>query len=402
MSRPLTAVTSSDARQVLESDVALPPPLDAGEARRVVQTVAGWLASPAAELIARDSAIWSQQTWRTAQRVISIHGLAPHLASSGLISEGANIPPAELATWLVEQESLNRARIDRIHQDLVALLKAATRDGIEVMPLKGSLVTTLPLLGGYVRPMSDIDVLVRPAQREAATRLLAGLGYDRIDQGNPRPTHDVFLRPGSRVVSVDEHPDNPRRVELHTEVVRHLWGWFDSDELTDALWARAQSRSLLGETAVVPHFDDLFAHLAVHASSDLLAGRGRLVQWLDIARLAAAGARLSRPVHERVAFIAVRLAERAFPGSVDPGDLEELERRVPRGLAASVATAPLDDRSGLFLDYPRQSPSSMAERWRRWRPTRRRLWAAYGDVPLPMALARYGRHLVGLAASRGR
>jgi hypothetical protein len=397
----ITTTAAGDASAADQSDVALPARAPSNLARPIVRNLAGWLGHGLAEHVAADTQSWTEPDWLVARRMISIHGLAPHLVASGVSVSDSGIP-ASVAAWLIEQDVQNAARIERIHGELAALLAAASREQIQVMPLKGALLTTLPSLGGYRRPMSDIDILVRPGDREAAARLLTRFGYQRIDEANPRPTHDVFLRPGSRVVSIDEHPDNPLRIELHTEVVRHLWGWFRSDELTDALWSRATSRVVLGEPAMVPHVDDLLAHLAVHASSDLLAGRGRLVQWLDISRLAGSGARPTLPAHERVAYISLRLTERAIPGSLPIGDLAALEVRVPRGLATSVADAPLDDRSGLFVDYARSSPSSTSERWQRWRPTRRRLWAAYGDAPLPVSLLRHARRVALVATHRGR
>jgi hypothetical protein len=385
----------------LAADVALPDVLPRSLARPIVRTMAGWLPEPTASRVAQDTASWSEASWAIAQRQISIHGLASHFVASGVPSQRDSGLPQHMVEWLSQQDALNAERIGRMHADLASILASSARAGIAVMPLKGALLTTLPFMGGYRRPMSDIDILVRPEDRGQAASLLAGLGYEHIAQGNPRPTHDVFLRPGSRVVSVDEHPDNPRRVELHTEVVRHLWGWFDTDELTHGLWDRSTSLAVLGEPAVVPHPDDLLSHLAVHASSDLLAGRGRLVQWLDISRLAGAGARMSRPAHERVAYISLRLTERTLPGSMPVGDLAALEVGMPKGLVAAVATAPLDDRSGLFVDYIRSGPSSLAERWKRWKPTRRRLWAAYGDAPLPLSLARHGGRLLRLGVQRG-
>ena len=75
--------------------------------------------------------------------------------------------------------------------------------------------------------MADLDLLVHPADRAGMGALLVGLGYRHDPEANPHPTHDVFLDPGGgRIVSsTGEHPDNPRRVEVHVEVKRHLWGW---------------------------------------------------------------------------------------------------------------------------------------------------------------------------------
>ena len=112
--------------------------------------------------------------------------------------------------------------------------RGRARAGIEVMPLKGALLTTMAGPEAAARPMADLDLLVHPADRAGLGAVLAALGYRHAPEANPRPTHDVFLDPGGgRIVSFEgEHPDNPRRVEVHVEVKRHLWGWVDDDDLT--------------------------------------------------------------------------------------------------------------------------------------------------------------------------
>ena len=164
--------------------------------------------------------------------------------------------PDEFA-WLAEQDTLNAQRIDRMHADLAAILTAAARSGIAVVPLKGAMLTTMPGTDPHRRPMGDLDLLVRPADRagdgDAAARTL---GYRHEPEANPRPTHDVFVDPGrGRVVSRDEHPDNPRRVEVHVELLRHLWGWLDEDRLTEQMWASAKPADVLGQPALAARHD---------------------------------------------------------------------------------------------------------------------------------------------------
>lgn len=344
------------------------------------------------DAIAESAREWTAADWRVARRLITIHGLAPHLAGSIAPADLASLLPAKVHSWVVEQDRLNTRRVELLHTELRAILRAAAQLSIDVMPLKGALLTTA-VDGAYRRPMADLDLLVRPADTARLEELLHSLGYERRAEPSPRPTHDVYARPGGdEVVSIDEHPDNPRRVEVHTEVVRHLWGWIDQDELTALLWARARLGEVLGERAWIPQPDDLLAHVAIHASSDLLVGRGRLVQWID---LAIVGRRIfdyaSLP-HPSLVYPAVRLAARVMPGTFAEPALAGLEAVVPRSLARWAAAVPLDDRCGLMAVAPGE-PSSPRERWRRWSPARWRLAVAYGEAPLPVALVRHARML---------
>jgi hypothetical protein len=262
------------------------------------------------------------------------------------------------------------------------------------MPLKGALLTTMPGTDPYRRPMADLDLLVRPADRNGLRAIVERLGYRHEPEKAPRPTHDVYVDPGGgRIVSgAGEHPDNPRRVEVHIEVKRHLWAWSTGDDLTGALWAGAAEGEVLGYPAMVPAMPDLLAHLAVHASSDLLVGRGRLIQWADLALVAprVAPEVLRNLPHPPLAYPALRLATRAFPRAMASVELAGLAARLPGRLVRWTQTVPLDGRSGLQVGSGVVRPASLRARWQRWFPRRWRLWVAYGDLPLPVALARHG------------
>jgi hypothetical protein len=366
-----------------------------------VRELATWLETPDRG----DRAVvatWSSRHWSAFRRVAAMHGLAPHLARSVPSSTLADLVPPDVIGWLIEQDGLNRRRIERMHGELAAILGAAATAGIEVMPLKGALLTTMPGADAPRRPMADLDLLVHPADRAGLGAVVVGLGYRLAPEANPRPSHDVFLDPGGgRIVSFEgEHPDNPRRVEVHVEVKRHLWGWVDDDDLTPALWAGARSGEVLGQPAAMPRTEALFAHLAIHASSDLLSARGRLVQWLDLASLAPLAGDLAGIPHPRIAFPAMRLTARALPDAMTALDLSGPASHAPDRLIRWAADVPLDHRCGLTTGRPPTEPSGFGARWERWRPDRWRLAVAYGEVPLPVALARHARTVIARTRDR--
>jgi hypothetical protein len=330
------------------------------------------------------------------RRAVTIQGLAVHLHRQAA-ADGALSP--SLRRWLAEQDGLVERRLERLHEDLAALLAGAARAGIAIMPLKGALLTTGASGEPRRRPMADLDLLVRAGDRDGAGRVLLALGYRAQPRRNRRPTHDVFVDPGGdRVVSRDgEHPDNPRRVELHVEVRRHLWGWTDEDDLTDRLWASSRAGTILGQPALLPSDEALLAHLAVHAACDLLVGRGRLLQWLDLAHVAGRVGRIGALPHPRLAWVALTLARRAQPRSMAGVDLAVVRRSVPDRLVGWTSRVPLDHRCGLSRGRPPEEASSAAARWDRWGPAAWKLGVAYGDLPVPVAVVRHGITLARVA-----
>ncbi|MEW5991367.1 MAG: nucleotidyltransferase family protein [Chloroflexota bacterium] len=353
------------------------------------------------------------------RRLVAAHGLTPFLVRDRAAAVVVAALPDDLRAWLAVQDDRNRRRIERLLEELGAALRALAAAGLPVMPLKGAILATRPGSDPFRRPMADLDLLVRPADLEPARATLTTLGYRPRPDRTRRPTHDTFELPGNEVVvSVDgEHPDNPRRIELHTEVRRHLWTWVDDDELTGYLWAGAVEATILGQPAILPSAPGLAAHLAIHATSDLLLGRGRLLQWLDLAEVVGgwgeAQAGLATTPHPRLAYPALRLASRRlasrFPtwigggpdGLEGPDGLAALEARVPMLLARWAARVPLDTRAGLGAG--RSDPAdtaSLGDRWNRWAPYRWRLAVAHGDAPLPVAAVRHARRVVSTARRR--
>ena len=373
------------------------------------------------------------------RRLITAHGLAPFLVrdpvAAAAVDASASRVPGDLRGWLEMEDERNRLRIARLLDELGAALRVFAAAGLPVMPLKGAILATRPAADPFRRPMADLDLLVRPGDRDAARATLTSLGYRRRPERNRRPTHDTFELPDNdRVVTVDgEHPDNPRRIELHSEVRRHLWAWTTDDDLTSLLWAGATEGTVLGEPAILPLAPAFAAHLAIHATSDLLLARGRLIQWLDLAEVAGGspdlaggspgvaagspgvaagspGIDLSRAPHPRLVYPALRLAARRLAGRRPPTAMPTLDAldaldviaaRVPDRLVRWAGSVPLDTRAG--LQAGRHAPgdiSTLGARWTRWAPYRWRLVVAHGDVPLPLAALRHAARLASMSRRR--
>ncbi|HEX4898690.1 MAG TPA: nucleotidyltransferase family protein [Candidatus Limnocylindrales bacterium] len=407
-----------------------------GLADPIVEVLGGWLEGEDATAAAAIDRPPDALPGLALRRLITVHGLGPFLvrdpiaAAAVAASVAASAVPADVPGWLELEDERNRLRIERLLEELAAALRAFAAAGLPVMPLKGAILATRPGADPFRRPMADLDLLVRPGDRDAARATLTSLGYRRRPERNRRPTHDTFELPGNdRAVAVDgEHPDNPRRIELHTEVRRHLWTWVDDDDLTRFLWAGALEGTVLGEPAVLPLAPALGAHLAIHATSDLLMARGRLIQWLDLAevtggfpdaagRAAGVGPAVRAPAtdhvdslelatvpHPRLVYPALRLAARRLAGRLPPTSmpgLATLEARVPVRLVRWAERVPLDTRAGLGAGrYAPGDVSTLGARWTRWAPYAWRLAVAHGDVPRPVAALRHAARVASMARRR--
>lgn len=161
------------------------------------------------------------------------------------------------------------------------VLRALEAAGIPVIVLKGAALaeTVYPTLAD--RPMGDVDLLVRPADREQASAVLEAAGYRYV----PEPqqpfspfattfTGEMAFRGRDRTV-----------IELHWQLTPSEWLQQLCDLDPAPFWAAAQPLEVEGAHALqlAPH--DLLLHLCVHLT---VHGYGHGVGFTDIVQVVAA------------------------------------------------------------------------------------------------------------------
>ena len=217
-----------------------------------------------------DAAQWSRAgaapltTW---QRVLGFEGCAPQfdraLRSRGLMAA----VPAEVRQMLRESTAA-ALRLGLVaHGQLGEIAALASRHGIRVLAVKGA----AQLLGGQVpgaRSLSDIDLLVRPADGERFHALLVGeLGY-RSDG----PTYPHHLPVLERTASLN--------IDVHVRL---------SDVATvldDAMWTDTRIVEVEGGSALeLPSPTNMVLHVLEHGLRLNWMGRYRLRDILDVAAL---------------------------------------------------------------------------------------------------------------------
>ncbi len=140
-------------------------------------------------------------------------------------------------------------------RQLPVLIEALAVEGVPVVLLKGAALQLTVYRPG-LRPMGDIDFLIRPADREATASVLTSLGYRCV------------TAPGTLA------PDIPWEATWRKDGDPHLWvepHWAfwplspgrDAAALAE-MWRRAQPVSVDGLSARVLCHEDALLHLCVH------------------------------------------------------------------------------------------------------------------------------------------
>lgn len=128
------------------------------------------------------------------------------------------------------------------------LLRAWREAGVELVLLKGAALA----LSGLVRPMSDIDVLVRPDDFAQAIRIAGRVGY--------RPDFAGRAEPGfSHALALSK--DRRHEVDLHWTLLFDA-RWLGLDE---NLWKRCRQVDFAGLRVQVLAPEDLLLQVCVHA-----------------------------------------------------------------------------------------------------------------------------------------
>ncbi len=283
--------------------------------------------------------------WEVAAAVAERAGLAPGLAYGLARGLGVGVP-SRVAARLDARFRQALARHVVMSRDLASLLRALADADVATIPLKGAYLAEMVYPHPALRPLSDIDLLVRPDDRLRADEILRGLGYRR-----GADAHSWAFDVAYDGATFYDGPGGAR-VDVHWRLLnepRYPWRHAEAD----AVWDRATAVTLAGERALALCPEDLVlslaTHLAVHHGLtglvwywDLALVLDRWSATLDWDRLRARAERWR--VRRALAWVLHRLGELfTLPG---PGGLAAAEvlSRGPRAMAVRRLLARSADR----------------------------------------------------------
>jgi hypothetical protein len=148
---------------------------------------------------------------------------------------------------------------------------ALEQTGVPTLTLKGMALANTVYPDRGLRPMADVDLLVRPADRTVAVATLRGLGYetpgDAADELGASRSFAELVRAGSRI-------------DLHWHAARYLRfeGVVEVDH--EGLWARARPLVTAEGRSLMLSPEDLLLHLVLHLT--LGSDFARVLWYADI------------------------------------------------------------------------------------------------------------------------
>jgi hypothetical protein len=259
-------------------------------------------------------------------------GLAPLLRHRAVAT-----PPDVAATWA---DAANKTVFQGLR--LLQLTRKATRaldaaGAGPVVVLKGPVVARLAWPDESLRPSLDIDLLVRPAARDAADRVLTELGLDYVpEQGGH--AHQRLYSATALKTAIDLHTGFAQRYRLNIDY--------------DPILARTQPADWLGDGARVLSEVDQLLHLCIHLANNRF--ESALKHLVDIHLWVT-----ERPVDwDQVMHRALEWRITTLVSCVMRRAARDLNTAMPAGILAMPGASRLATRwlDGWLGDAPRRTP----------------------------------------------
>ena len=180
----------------------------------------------------------------------------PHALDPDWIAGDPVVGHLAAAAWLLALEGKNKTEIGHSRlaqsyysnhgnwivwsQQLRQVLATLHQSRIAVIPLKGVVLRDQLYVDAGIRPMGDIDLLVRSESYVLAAQKLEELGY-RLDESNSvRNVQQIAARlPDDRPMELGFRNDSGLKLELHRHVVTIEWFVGTYTVNMDEVWQRS-------------------------------------------------------------------------------------------------------------------------------------------------------------------
>ncbi|MGA9350203.1 MAG: nucleotidyltransferase family protein [Anaerolineae bacterium] len=186
------------------------------------------------------------------------HGVTPLLYRRLKTPGPGTIIPAGIMQRLQEIYLFDSARRNmRLYHQLSKVLTALQNEDIPVIALKGARLAEVVYGDIALRPMDDVDLLVRKTDLSRVEGKLLEVGYGPLE----RPSIEEQCRKAQHLVGFTK-PD-AFGIEIHW-TIENPTSPFKID--VDGLWERARPAIIAGVEVLALSPEDLLLHLCLHAS----------------------------------------------------------------------------------------------------------------------------------------
>lgn len=209
-----------------------------------------------------------QARWASIVEEAIRHEVEPALHARLADSAWGHRAPDEMIDRLAELYALNALKSRVRSQELSGLLGKFRSGCIDVIVLKGAYLSEVVYEDRALRPMADLDFLVRRSDLGRVVEMLEGEGYTSDDEIDLTDSSELlhhlppFRKPGASMIEIHWTLEDPQRALT-----------FD----IDGIWARSQPVTIGAQPTLGLGPEDLILHLCLHVSYHHRFGTGAAV-----------------------------------------------------------------------------------------------------------------------------
>lgn len=199
------------------------------------------------------------EDWDEFSRLARMHRLGPMLHDRLNGSDLADAIPQEIREYLDAAHRKHTLRNLKIYRELVTVTQILDAGQIPSIALKGAFLARFAYARPGLRPMRDLDLLLRPERTVQAFELLREHGYRAMFEGSPeayfadRIHLPPLIGPGGISVELHHRLTPPDR---------------QAADFENGLWARSISKAVGGAGVAFLCPEDTLLHLCIHATLD--------------------------------------------------------------------------------------------------------------------------------------
>lgn len=193
-----------------------------------------------------------QLNWQNVLKSAYYQGIAPLLYRN--LKDIRDIP-SEVISALKKAYYWNMARNMYFYTELRRILEAFGEKDLGVIVLKGAALARSVYGDIALRPMGDIDLLVRKGDLDCAEQIMSALGY-MTQLGNQS---QEWYRQNHFHLSPYIAPNRPVIVEIHHHIIDH-----PLQIEIDKWWEKAKEIEVANCRMLIPSAEDMLFHLCLH------------------------------------------------------------------------------------------------------------------------------------------